>query len=383
MDISNQKQNETEYLREQLNSLLKNAHENQKKLERFEEIEFKLMAAESLLELFDILKNDYMKLFKLDACRLLLEDKDLSLRRLIPDSLVDLSSDNFLSLLNFPVELERLHYMPSCITTGAYSLSKHQWLMSKDHIESIAVLPLIRRGKKIGVFCCGSYDRSRFKPHAASDFLQRLSFIMAVCIENALNRERLKQSTLTDPLTQVHNRRFFDQRLPEELTRSERSQSATSSIFLDIDHFKSVNDTYGHGVGDDVLRQVAQRIQTVLRTHDVLARYGGEEFAVLLPETGNEEAMLVAQRIITAVNKDRVVIDKNVILTVTISAGVSTLDTGPYLDDIQSLGMKLLETADQALYDAKEMGRNRAINAGLLALTETMKRQKNSSKQKS
>ncbi|MCU7967776.1 MAG: GGDEF domain-containing protein, partial [gamma proteobacterium symbiont of Bathyaustriella thionipta] len=124
------------------------------------------------------------------------------------------------------------------------------------------------------------------------------------------------------------------------------------------------------GVGDDVLRQVAQRVQTVLRSQDVLARYGGEEFAVLLPDTGNDEAMMVAQRIITAVNKNRIVIDKNVILTITISAGVSTLMTDDTINDIKELGMKLLSTADQALYDAKEQGRNRAINAGLLALTE-------------
>ena len=370
MNKSYQKENEQTALKEQLNSLLRNAHENQKKLERFEEIEFKLMAAESIADLLDILRNDYVKLFKLDACTLLLEDHDLSLRRLIPDSYQETSEDEFLTLLNFPIELEKLRYMPSHITTGAYLLSKHQWLIDKPNIESIAVLPLIRRDKKIGVFCCGSYDRTRFKPHASTDFLQRLSFIMAVCIENALNRERLNQSSLTDPLTNVRNRRFFDQRLPEELTRSERAQSAVSSIFIDIDHFKSVNDTHGHGVGDDVLRQVAMRIQSVLRTHDVLARYGGEEFSVLLPDTGNEEAMLVAQRIVNAVNKDRVVIDKNVILTVTVSAGVSTLVGGQCLEDIKALGMKLLETADQALYDAKEMGRNRAINAGLLALTE-------------
>ncbi|MCK5664038.1 MAG: GGDEF domain-containing protein, partial [Thiotrichaceae bacterium] len=101
-----------------------------------------------------------------------------------------------------------------------------------------------------------------------------------------------------------------------------------------------------------------------------VARYGGEEFALLLPDTCNDEAMMVAQRIITAVNKNRIVIDRNVILTVSISAGVSTLMTEETINDIKELGMKLLSSADQALYDAKEQGRNRAINAGLLALTE-------------
>ncbi|MCU7940181.1 MAG: sensor domain-containing diguanylate cyclase [gamma proteobacterium symbiont of Bathyaustriella thionipta] len=367
--ITNNQNNDTE-LRAQFNRLLNNAHENQHKLKRFEKIEFELMSAESIEQLLSILRDQYVGLFKLDACSLLLEDADLSLRRLIPESLREGENNQFLTLLNFPVELEKLNYLPTKITTGVYQLAKHQWLMDKPDIESIAVLPLIRRGKTIGVFCCGSYDRNRFKPHQASDFLQRLSFIMAVCIENALNLERLKLSSMTDALTQVHNRRFFDERLPEELARHDRSLNAVSCLFLDIDHFKSVNDTYGHGVGDDVLRQVAQRVQTVLRSQDVLARYGGEEFAVLLPDTGNDEAMMVAQRIITAVNKNRIVIDKNVILTITISAGVSTLMTDDTINDIKELGMKLLSTADQALYDAKEQGRNRAINAGLLALTE-------------
>ncbi len=363
-------QNNDVKLRAQFNLLLKNAHENQRKLKRFEEIEFKLMAAESIKALLLILHDEYARLFKLDACTLLLDDTDLSLRHLIPESMYESQNNQFLTLLNFPVELEKLKYLPTQITTGSYQLAKHQWLMDSPNIESIAVIPLIRQGKKIGVFCCGSYDRNRFKVHKASDFLQRLSFIMAVCIENALNLERLKLSSMTDDLTQVRNRRFFDQRLPEELSRRDRSLNAISCLFLDIDHFKSVNDTYGHGIGDDVLRQVAQRVQTVLRSQDVLARYGGEEFAVLLPDTGNDEAMMVAQRIITAVNKNRIVIDKNVILTVTICAGVSTLMTEETINDIKELGMKLLSSADQALYDAKEQGRNRAINAGLLALTE-------------
>lgn len=366
----NNQDSQNVHLRTQFNRLLNNAHENQHKLERFEEIEFKLMAAESIEELLYIIRDEYTSLFKQDACTLLLEDEDLSLRQLIPAAIRDAETDQFLTLLNFPVELEKLKYLPTQITTGIYRIARHQWLMDNPRIESIAVMPLIRRGKKIGVFCCGSYDRSRFQAHAASDFLQRLSFIMAVCIENALNLERLKLSTMTDALTRVHNRRFFDQRLPEELARSDRSMTAISCLFLDIDHFKSVNDTYGHGVGDNVLCQVAQRIQTVLRTHDVLARYGGEEFAVLLPETDNDEAMMIAQRIILAVNKNRVVVDKHVILTITLSVGVSTLKAESCIDDIKALGMNLLSTADQALYDAKKQGRNRAINAGLLALIE-------------
>ena len=323
------------------------------------------------------LRDDYLKLFKLDACTLILNDQNSSLQRLIPEEFQQKSEKKFLSFVKIPFEVDKLLNLSPEITAGAYQPAKHRWLINQANIQSIAVLPLMRRGKMIGVFCGGSNDPSRFLKHAASDFLQRLTFIMAVCIENALNLERLIQSSLTDSLTQVHNRRFFDQRLPEELARRNRNQAAISCVFLDIDFFKSVNDNYGHGVGDDVLCQVAKRIESVLRTNDILARYGGEEFAALLPETNNEKALIVAQRIVNAVNKTPIAIGKNIILTVTLSAGVSTLMAEQCaggikgVGKIKELGMRLLSTADQALYDAKEQGRNRAVNAGLLELNQS------------
>ena len=371
MDTIKVNKNKKSYgeLQTQFYSFLNNAHDNQKKLNRFEKIEFDLMAAESIKDVLLILQQEYIKLFKLDSIGLILDDADLSIQKLIPHEFQK-NNSQFLSLFHTPMDLDKLRFLPSRITTGIYQTAKHRWLINEEGIKSIAVLPLIRRGKTIGVFCCASKDVSRFKAHVSSDFLQRLSFIMAVCIENALNLEILKQNSFMDPLTQVHNRRFFDQRLPEELNRRDRTQTAISCVFLDIDLFKSVNDNYGHSVGDDVLCQVAKRIQTVLRTHDILARYGGEEFVALLPETPNAEGLLVAQRIVSAVNKTPISIGKNVILKVSLSAGVSTLMTNECYDDIEELGSQLISTADQALYDAKEQGRNRAINAGLLVLSE-------------
>ncbi len=361
-----------EQLKTQFTQLLNTAHENEEKLQRFEKIEFKLMAAESIEQLFSILSDDYVQLFKLETCCLLLEDKDSSLQRLIPES-AQAEHQQFLSLLNQPHDLQQFEHLTNTITTGVYEPQIHQWLLntsSVQNIQSIAIMPLARHGQKIGVFCCASADNTRFKAHEACDFLQRLSYILSVCIENALNLERLKLSTLTDVLTQVHNRRFFDERLPEELSRRDRLLTAISCLFLDIDHFKSVNDTYGHGVGDDVLRQVAQRIQTALRTQDILARYGGEEFAVLLPDTDNEEALMVGQRIIVEVNKNPIYISETIVLTITLSAGLSTIESNNNSHNIIEVGSQLVSSADQALYKAKEQGRNRVINTGLLIIDE-------------
>ena len=198
-----------------------------------------------------------------------------------------------------------------------------------------------------------------------------MAFVIGVCIENALNREKLKLRGLTDPLTKVRNRRFFDQRLIDEINRQQRTQAPLSCILFDIDHFKKVNDTYGHLMGDEVLIEVARRIQKVLRTHEILARYGGEEFAVLMPDTSNEAATFVAQRLISAINRSQYPINAETILNITVSAGLATLPAGKYHDMAELLSSKLIANADKALYQAKEQGRNRQMNAGELPLAET------------
>ncbi len=164
---------------------------------------------------------------------------------------------------------------------------------------------------------------------------------------------QLEHLAREDALTGLANRRRFEERAHEELLRSGRYQHPLSVLLADLDHFKTINDTYGHSYGDTVLKEVGQAFFRHCRSSDLCARYGGEEFAILLPETRLEEAQLVAERLCAAVRKLQFSYPSGAI-HVTTSFGVTCVDT----DSPQSLE-ELLEQADQALYTAKHKGRNR------------------------
>lgn len=172
----------------------------------------------------------------------------------------------------------------------------------------------------------------------------------------------LEQQTRTDSLTGIRNRKHFDKKFEAEVRRCRREQSDLSIVMLDIDHFKTINDTYGHVAGDEVIKNVANLLKTKLkRTTDDACRYGGEEFALILPNTDFEGAKSLAENLRQSIEDLTTEVD-GMKLNVTISAGVaSTIVTG--LDDEKSL----LESADRALYQAKREGRNRVESVHLHA----------------
>ncbi len=156
-----------------------------------------------------------------------------------------------------------------------------------------------------------------------------------------------------DGLTEILNRRSFMERSSMELKRAFRHHTPTSLLMIDIDHFKNVNDTYGHHVGDEVLRSLARRLAGELRREDLLGRIGGEEFAALLPQTGMEGALLAAERLRLAVENMSIPCDGwEIRITVSIGAGLQEEER---VQDLE----RLLKRADRALYAAKQNGRNR------------------------
>ena len=223
------------------------------------------------------------------------------------------------------------------------------------------MIPLLHRGHLFGSINLGSNDADRFTRHHASDFLQHLGLIASYCIENVLNRARLLRSGFTDVLTGWNNRRYLQVRLKEELARARREQDNLVCLMLDVDHFKSINDTFGHAAGDTVLRDLAGRVDAEIRASDVAARYGGEEFVVLLPATEARAAEVLAERIRNAVGSEPFELPGGGSIAVTVSIGIAAITPDTRSDDLKTLGDSLLARADVALYRAKSAGRDRVI----------------------
>jgi len=163
-----------------------------------------------------------------------------------------------------------------------------------------------------------------------------------------------RQMAVTDMLTGLHSRRYLDEAMSGLARRRGRSSAV---LLLDVDHFKRVNDTYGHDGGDEVLREVARRLRQTMRPGDVLARYGGEEFVVLLPHALPEEARDVAERIRMAICGSPITLSDDRAVPVSVSIGVACMPTDVTERD------QLTLVADQMLYRAKESGRNRVVAA--------------------
>lgn len=164
--------------------------------------------------------------------------------------------------------------------------------------------------------------------------------------------EKLAELANHDALTGVHNRHYFNQELEKEIAKSRRYKIDLSLCIIDIDHFKRVNDTYGHPIGDQVLKSLATICKTVLRDVDIVVRFGGEEFIVILPSTPIEGALLTAERIRKAIEEHNFNYDE-VALNCTVSVGVASHDNKDWNDK------DLIKAADIALYEAKKQGRNR------------------------
>jgi diguanylate cyclase (GGDEF)-like protein len=221
---------------------------------------------------------------------------------------------------------------------------------------SLLVLPLLVRESAIGTLALGTRRRDAFGP-AVRPALQVLSNQLAVALSNAALVAKLEEQATTDALTGCSNRRAFQEEFDLKLRAAERFGRRVSLVLTDLDHFKSVNDTYGHTVGDVVLKELGQILRRVKRETDLVARFGGEEFCLVCEETDTTGAVRLAERVREELGGTVFHTDLGK-LKVTCSAGVAT-----YPDDARDRQM-LFEIADRAMYAAKQAGRNRVL-AGL------------------
>lgn len=354
-------QAENQRLRAQLEAMLREARLNEEKMRRFDQLERRVIAAPSLAALIDTLLVDYKALFDLDVVTLALVDPQYEVARVLGHSGRD--TDDLL-FLDSDAELHTLYDRPPKPQLAGLA-AEHAFLFedAPAGVASVALLPLLHHGQCIGSLNLGSRDARRFVAGSSTDFLERLAALVAVCLDSALATERLKLAGLTDILTGVHNRRYFESRCLEAVMAARRTAEPLVCMFLDVDRFKQLNDTRGHQAGDEVLRYVAKLIKVQLRGSDVVARYGGEEFVVLLPATAQPVGMEIAERIRRIVAAQSIPVKGQEEVKVTVSIGVSMLGTDAPEADAAQLAADMIARADQAVYVAKEAGRNRVVAA--------------------
>jgi diguanylate cyclase (GGDEF)-like protein len=234
--------------------------------------------------------------------------------------------------------------------------------LSSFNMKSGMLIPLIIRDEVIGAVAAGQVAFKRNFTEADTRFITTLANQIAIAIENARMYNQMEELATKDGLTKLYNHSHFQEILANEIEKADRYDRELSLLMMDIDNFKDFNDTYGHPVGDEVLKELARLLKEEARGPDVVARYGGEEFVVILPETDIKGAVKMGQRLNKAI-KDMVVEYDDLELKVTVSIGASVYSESKSQKD-------LINDSDEALYQAKDAGKDQTCSKEFCSLAQ-------------
>jgi len=233
---------------------------------------------------------------------------------------------------------------------------------SSPPLRQLLSIPLIHQGSVQGTLSVFNPERGEQFSQQDFEALSTLAAHAGVAIGNARFLEEIEVQAVTDSLTGFYNHREFKKRLADEVDRANRYGHEISLLMIDIDHFKVFNDTHGHPFGDSIIKEIVGIIRKAIRSVDIASRYGGDEFSVVLPETGGEQALIVAERIRRSVNESPFLSPSGDSLFLSVSVGIASFPLNANTCD------ELIMAADDALYCAKEGGKNRACR-----FSETMR----------
>ncbi len=219
-------------------------------------------------------------------------------------------------------------------------------------IRSLLSVPIISKGKTIGVIEVVRKDRERPFTKDDLDFMLKLVDLAALAIERATLYQKMAELVITDDLTKLFNTRYLHRTLDTEIYRCDRYKTSLSLIFMDVDHFKTINDTYGHLVGSKLLVEIAQLLLRHLRAADIVARYGGDEYVIVLPQTPPESASRIAERLRKNIEQNIFLRKDGYFIKVTASFGVASYPESAKTKE------DLLRLADEAMYRIKNTTRN-------------------------
>jgi diguanylate cyclase (GGDEF)-like protein len=237
--------------------------------------------------------------------------------------------------------------------------------LKEEGFYSLAALPIMVKEQVMGVISIGNRAPSEFLDRDIR-LLEAIANQIGMAIENAQLYEETVQLAFTDGLTGLYNRRYLMEQIEREYLRARRGHYTFSVIMIDLDGLKTINDNFGHREGDTSLREVAEVIKYATRASDVAARWGGDEFVVITPETDNTSACRIGERIRAEIEKRTLQLDGRE-ATISVSVGVASYPVNA--SDVT----ELLHKADEAVYDAKNLGKNRVCQSSHLLTSNATK----------
>ena len=336
-------------------AILERLKENEEIAQKFHEIETSILSILNFKDLFEVLLTEIQDKFRVPYTWIsFIEKSEVSGLVAALESSVILKER--LNIVERELFMELLGPRKKPILVNA-DLKPYFKLLPQNRkyfIKSIAVAPISLDGAIIGSLNQADFEATRFQPGMDTTLLERLALKLSLCLSNVTAHEKLKFLAFHDPLTGLLNRRVMESVLKREFNRAKRYQSPLTVVFIDLDDFKSVNDTYGHDRGDEMLKFVAEKLVGMSRDSDVVARFAGDEFVIILPETGSQNATTLISRIQAELNA-RPQDASGGHLAIGVSYGIATTEE----DDLRDSAM-LLKKADERLYASKKQKKGSA-----------------------
>ena len=335
-----------------LNTILNILRHNEEIAHHFFEIEKRILRVLNFTDFFEVLLAEIRRQFKVPYAWLTLIDNS-EIEQFIQTLEISDQLRAQLNIVNRSAfeDLVGTSMTPLLVNQGLKTYSR---LLPRDHknaVESIAIAPISLDGKIIGSLNQADISQQRFQPGIDTSLLEQLAVKVSLCLSNVTAHEKLRFLAYHDPLTGLLNRRVMESVLIREFDRYRRYPNNLSLVFLDLDHFKHVNDVYGHDRGDELLVYVARGLLQMSRTTDVVSRYAGDEFVIILPQTTKSSASQLMQRVCADFSQRPLKL-KGLSIPVSISFGIAAADDDGVVDPAS-----LVKRADEKLYEAKKSRR--------------------------
>lgn len=350
---------ENKDLKRSLRLLISKAERNEAILHNFFNIELRLLSCIKLADLLNLILIDFKNVFHITSVNLILFDPEKAARDLLEQYIPPRPNGSLRFVKNQRLLKSIYPNNTMIVGTPSKTLLDEAFPNTDIPVKSCALMPLTRQNFLIGSLHLGSNDIGRYTEHVRYDYIQHLASVIAVCLENCIHHENLQRVSSIDMLTKVLNRRSFEHEIVREIFRAERHSTPLACLFLDLDHFKLINDNFGHQTGDMVLRNFGKFLKKYLRKTDIVARYGGEEFAILLPNCNQQRAIKVAETLRKNL-ADRIFrTEQGLAFKVSTSIGASVFTSAnTNLKEPDVISHYLLQAADKAVYTSKSNGRD-------------------------